>query len=103
MVVLGSVTEGLPALLIFAPILFPIAVHLGIDPIHFAVVFVVAMGLGLCLPPMGILAYFAAKILGTSIERAWRPMLIMLLVPLVCLLLLALFPWITLVVPNALH
>lgn len=53
-VVMGSVLEGLPAVIIFAPVLAPIAAAAGMDPTHFGVLIVAAIGLGLCLPPVGI-------------------------------------------------
>lgn len=53
-IVMGSVLEGLPAVIIFAPILAPIAAAAGMDPVQFGVLVVAAIGLGLCLPPVGI-------------------------------------------------
>lgn len=53
-VVMGSVLEGLPAVIIFAPVLGPVAAIAGIDPTHFGVLLVASIGLGLCLPPVGI-------------------------------------------------
>jgi C4-dicarboxylate transporter DctM subunit len=53
-VVMGSVLEGLPAVIIFAPVLAPIAAAAGMDPTHFGVLIVAAIGIGLCLPPVGI-------------------------------------------------
>ena len=53
LIVMGSVLEGAAALIIFGPLLMPVAVKLGIDPLHFGVVLVVAMGIGLFAPPLG--------------------------------------------------
>ena len=54
LIVMGSVLEGAAALIIFGPLLVPVAVKLGIDPLHFGVVLVVAMGIGLFAPPLGL-------------------------------------------------
>ena len=54
LIVMGSVLEGAAALIIFGPLLVPVAVKLGIDPLHFGVVLVIAMGIGLFAPPLGL-------------------------------------------------
>ncbi|MDQ2778900.1 MAG: TRAP transporter large permease subunit [Pseudomonadota bacterium] len=59
---LGCVLEGLPALLLLAPIMFPIARKLGIHDIHYAMVVVVAMNIGLMMPPIGVGFYVACRI-----------------------------------------
>ncbi len=60
--VLGSVLEGIPAIVVFAPLLFPIAKDLGIEPIHYAIMMVLSMSLGLFTPPLGIGFYQACAI-----------------------------------------
>ena len=64
-VALGSVLEGIPAIVLFGPLLFPIAAELGIDRIHFAIVAVLAMGIGLFAPPLGV-GYYAACAIGRA-------------------------------------
>jgi tripartite ATP-independent transporter DctM subunit len=54
LIVMGAVLEGLPALLVFAPLLMPIAITLGIDPVQYGLCLVVAMGIGAFLPPIGV-------------------------------------------------
>lgn len=61
-VVLGCVLEGLPAVLLLAPILFPIAKKLGIHDVHYAMVIVTAMNIGLMLPPVGVGFYVACRV-----------------------------------------
>ena len=58
-VILGSVLEGIPAMVLFGPLLFPIARELGIHEVHYAMVATLAMGLGLFAPPLGV-GYYAA-------------------------------------------
>jgi tripartite ATP-independent transporter DctM subunit len=62
-IVLGSVLEGIPAIVLFGPLLFPIARQFGIHEIHYSMIVILAMGLGLFAPPFG-LCYYAACIIG---------------------------------------
>jgi tripartite ATP-independent transporter DctM subunit len=86
--VLGCVLEGLPALVLMAPLMFPIAKAMGINDIHYAMVVVTAMNIGLMTPPIGIGFYLACKIGGVSPDEAigaiW-PYLVALLVGLVAI------------------
>jgi len=93
--VLGAVLEGIPAVVLFGPLLFPAARALGIHDVHYAVVVILAMGLGLFAPPFGIGFYSACAIGGVSPDEAtWRvwPYLGMLLVAVV---ICAVFPWLS--------
>src|SRR3546814_7052516 len=58
-IVLGSVLEGIPAMVLLGPLLFPIAEELGINDVHYAMVAILAMGIGLFAPPFGV-GYYAA-------------------------------------------
>ena len=81
-VVIGALLEGLPALLIFGPILFPISRALGIDPVHYGIVIVAAMGIAFFLPPVGVGLSIAAGIARVDIDdvsRAYVPYLVALL------------------------
>jgi tripartite ATP-independent transporter DctM subunit len=62
-IILGSILEGIPAIVLFGPMLFPIAKTLGIHPVHYAMVVVLSMGLGLFAPPFGV-GYYAACAIG---------------------------------------
>jgi tripartite ATP-independent transporter DctM subunit len=75
MVLLGSVLEGIPAMVLFGPLLFPIAQHEGINQVHYAVVLILAMGIGLFAPPFG-LGYYAASSIArinpdAGLRRIW--------------------------------
>lgn len=92
-VVLGSVLEGIPAMVLFAPLLFPVARVVGVHEVHYAMVVILAMGIGLFAPPFG-LGYYAACTIGrvhpdTALRRIW-PYLGALLAG---LLLVAFVPW----------
>src|SRR5487761_2155544 len=60
--VLGSVLEGIPAIVLFGPLLFPVARVLGVNEVHYAMVVILAMGLGLFAPPFGVGFYIACAI-----------------------------------------
>jgi tripartite ATP-independent transporter DctM subunit len=72
-IVLGSVLEGIPAIVVFGPLLFPIAKQLGIHDVHYSMVVVLAMGIGLFAPPFGVGYYAACAISGVSPSRGMRP------------------------------
>ena len=94
-IVLGSVLEGVPAIVLFGPLLFPIAIAAGINPVHYAMVAVFAMGLGLFTPPFGVGFYLACAIGRVSPDVAIRAVWPHLAALLVALLLITLIPWIS--------
>ena len=96
LVVMGSVLEGAAALIIFGPLLVPVAARLGIAPLHYGVVLVIAMGIGLFAPPLGLGLYGACLIGGVPIEVTIRPMMRYLGLLTLCLLVIAFVPGITL-------
>jgi TRAP-type C4-dicarboxylate transport system permease large subunit len=100
MIVFGAILEGAPALIIFGPLLTPIAQQLGINPLHFGTVAVVAMGLGLFAPPVGLGLFATCAITGTKVEQVARPMLKYLAVLSVVLVLLVLVPGFSLWLPS---
>jgi tripartite ATP-independent transporter DctM subunit len=101
LIVMGSMLEGAAALIIFGPLLVPVAVQLGIPSLHFGVVLVIAMGIGLFAPPLGLGLYGACLIGGVAIEETVRPMLLYLGLLLLCLLVIAFVPAIALWIPQA--
>jgi tripartite ATP-independent transporter DctM subunit len=102
LVVLGSLLEGLPALLILAPLLLPIATQLGISDLHYGIVLLIAMGIGAFLPPLGVGFYIACAIARAPMGRSTRAMVPYVAVLLVGLLLVTFVPWFTLSLPRAL-
>jgi len=100
MVVFGAVLEGAPALIIFGPLLVPIAVQVGINPLHFGTVAVIAMGLGLFSPPFGLGLFATCAMTGTRVEDVSRRMLKYLLLLAVMLILIVLVPSISLWLPR---
>ena len=92
-IVLGSVLEGIPAMVLFGPLLFPIAKQIGVNEVHYAIVIILAMGIGLFAPPFG-LGYYTACTIGKvhpdlALRRIWPYLGVLTLT----LLLLAAVPW----------
>jgi tripartite ATP-independent transporter DctM subunit len=103
LIVVGSVLEGLPALIILAPLLLPIAGGIGLSELHYGIVLLIAMGIGAFLPPAGVGFYVACAIMGTDIETASRAMMPYLVVLIIALLIVAFVPWFTVFLPHALN
>jgi tripartite ATP-independent transporter DctM subunit len=101
LVVAGSLLEGLPALNVLAPLLLPVATQIGISPLHYGIVLVIAMGIGAFMPPAGVGFYVCCAIQRTEVELASRAMLPYLAVLIVGLLVVAFVPALTLVLPHA--
>jgi len=102
LIVLGSILEGLPALLILAPLLLPIAIELGVNQLHFGIVLLIAMAIGAFTPPFGVGFYIVCAVLGTTVERSTKAMLPYFAVLCVGLVVVGLVPWFTVVLPTAL-
>jgi TRAP-type C4-dicarboxylate transport system permease large subunit len=102
LIVMGSVLEGAAALIIFGPMLVPVATQLGIAPLHFGVVLVVAMGIGLFAPPLGLGLYGACLVGNVPIEQTVKPVAGYLGLLTVVLLILAFVPSLTLWLPTML-
>jgi TRAP-type C4-dicarboxylate transport system permease large subunit len=94
-VVLGSVLEGIPAIVLFGPLLFPIARQLGVHEVHYAMVVVLSMGLGLFAPPLGVGYYAACAIGRVNPDDGIRPILGYLLALLLGTMVVAAVPWIS--------
>jgi tripartite ATP-independent transporter DctM subunit len=101
LIVVGSLLEGLPALIILAPLLLPIAGQIGLSELHYGIVLLIAMGIGAFLPPAGVGFYIACSIMRTDIESASRAMMPYLVVLIIGLLIVAFVPWFTIFLPNA--
>jgi tripartite ATP-independent transporter DctM subunit len=102
LIVMGSVLEGAAALIIFGPLLMPVAMQLGVDPLHFGVVLVFGMGIGLFAPPLGLGLYGACLIGKVPIEETVKPILGYLGLLFLCLLVIAFVPSISTALPHAL-
>ena len=98
----GVFLEGLPALIILMPILLPVAERMGVDPLHFGILAIGTVGVGIFLPPIGIGLLLSAAIAGASLGSVSRVFTPYLLVLIASLIVIALFPSITLILPRLL-
>ena len=101
MIVIGFVLEGFPAILISAPILLPVAERMGIDPLQYGILLVMAVGIGVFLPPVGIGYYVACAIGEAPTNKTMRPCLAYNVWLVLGLIVVMLVPAITLWVPHA--
>jgi len=97
----GNFMEPTSVVLILTPIIFPIAMEMGIDPIHLGVLMVVNMQIGLVTPPVGLNLFVTAGVAKMSLEDTVRASLPWLGVLLIVLMLITYIPWFSLVLPNA--
>jgi tripartite ATP-independent transporter DctM subunit len=101
MVVMGSILEGLPSLLIFGPMLLHLANNYHIAPMHFGIVIIIAMGIGTFIPPFGVCYFVTCSVMETSVEKVTPRFLPYLAVLIVGLVVIAAFPAISLSLPHA--
>ena len=94
-VVLGSVLEGIPAIVLFGPLMFPIARAVGVHEVHYAMVVVLAMGIGLFAPPFGVGYYAACAISRVHPDLGLRPMAGYALALFLGTLVIAAIPWLS--------
>jgi C4-dicarboxylate transporter, DctM subunit len=98
---IGMVLEGLPAAVVLVPVVFPIAVRLGIQPIHFDIVLVAAVGIGLFLPPMGVGLLVALRFARVSVGRHAKAYVPYMLALFIGLLLIICIPELSLFLPRS--
>jgi len=94
-IILGSVLEGIPAIVLFGPLLFPIARQVGVHEVHYAMVVILAMGIGLFAPPFGVGYYAACAISRIHPDEGIKPMLGYMLALLIGTIVIAVVPWIS--------
>ena len=99
----GNFMDPSSIILIMAPIFFPAAVQLGINPVHFGILIDVNMEVGLCHPPVGLNLYVASGISRLGITELTKAVLPWLATMIVFLVIVTYWPWLTLVVPQAMN
>jgi C4-dicarboxylate transporter DctM subunit len=102
MLVLGAVLDGLPAMIMLVPVLLPMATQFHVDPLHFGIVLIANIGVGLFLPPVGLGLIVAAAIGRVSVSEVAPVLLPYLATMMATVLLITFWPWLTLIVPNVL-
>ncbi len=100
LLVVGMFVETSAAILLLAPILTPIAVIYGIDPVHFGVVMVVNLAIGMFTPPLGVTLFAASQVANIQVEKVVKSTLIPLITLICCLVVITIFPSITLMWVN---
>lgn len=100
---LGTIIDPGPAILVLAPILQPIAATFGIDPVHFGLIVVMNLALGMITPPIGVNLFAACQVGNVSIERIMPALVPFLLVIICCLIAVTFLPWITLGLRDAVY
>ena len=100
LLIAGNFMEPVAIILILAPVMLPVALQLGIDPIHLGIIFIVNMEIGMVTPPVGLNLFVTSGITGMSILEVVRASLPWLGILLLFLVLVTYVPWLSLVLPN---
>ena len=102
LLMVGTFMDMTPAVLIFTPIFLPIVSAMGVDPIHFGIIMVLNLSVGLCTPPVGSVLFIGCSVAGLSIDKVIKPMLPMFVAMLLVLMLVTYIPDISLWLPKSL-
>ena len=102
LLVAGNFMEPSAIILIMAPIFFPIAVELGIDPIHFGIIMVVNMEIGLITPPVGLNLFVSSAVTGMPVTKTIKAAMPWLLILLTFLMVITYVPIVSLGLPELL-
>lgn len=96
----GVFMDMTPAVLIFTPIFLPIVMNMGVDPVHFGIIMVLNLSVGLCTPPVGSVLFIGCSVSGVKIEKVIKPLLPMFIVMIISLLLVTYIPKLSLWLPE---
>ncbi len=96
----GMILDGLPAILIFFPILYPIALALGIHPLHFGVLVIAVVGISIVAPPIGLCLVIICSLAKINLTDTIRPLIPYILILVGDLIVIAFWPWLILFLPN---
>jgi tripartite ATP-independent transporter DctM subunit len=100
LLIVGIFMDMTPAVLIFTPIFLPIVTALGMDPIHFGIVMILNLCIGLCTPPVGSVLFVGVGIANTTIEKVIKPLFPLFVAMIVALFLITYFPLLSLWLPH---
>ena len=101
--IIGMFIETSAAIIVLAPILAPVAVHFGIDPVHFGLIMVVNLALGMITPPFGVNLFAACTVARISLDRIIKYLVPFVLVILACLMVITYVPWISLALRDLVY
>ena len=102
LLLVGVFMDMTPAVLIFTPIFLPIVTAMGVDPIHFGIIMVLNLSVGLCTPPVGSVLFIGCSVAGLSIDKVIKPLVPMFIAMVIVLLLVTYVPEISLWLPQSL-
>lgn len=100
LLLIGIFMDITPAILIFTPIFLPVVESIGISPVHFGIIMVMNLCIGLCTPPVGNLLFVGASVAGIPIQKVMRPMLKLYVVLLIALIITTMFPSLSTWLPS---
>ena len=101
LLIVGCFMDTTPAMMVLPPILLPIALSIGMNPIHFGVIMVVNLAIGFITPPLGINLFVAARVGREPLETVTSGIMRFMVVMLICLMLITFIPAISMLIPNA--
>lgn len=96
----GIFMDMTPAILIFTPIFLPIVTKLGLDPVHFGIMMVLNLSIGLCTPPVGSVLFVGVGVANTTIEKVIKPLIPLYIAMIVALFIITYFPILSMWLPN---
>jgi tripartite ATP-independent transporter DctM subunit len=99
-ILFGALLEGLPALIVFVPVMYPIAAQFGIDPLHYGILIIASIGIGVFLPPIGVGLFIACAIARLNIVESAKYMAPYIIMLVLGLLIVTYVPWFTLILPR---
>lgn len=100
LLIIGTFMDMTPAVLIFTPIFLPVVVALGMDPVHFGIVLVLNLCIGLCTPPVGTILFVGSGVANVSVSQVVKPLIPFLLIMVLVLLIITYIPQISMWLPS---
>ena len=100
LLIVGTFMDMTPAVLIFTPIFLPVVINLGMDPVHFGIVMIANLCIGLCTPPVGTCLFVACSVGKTTIARVVPPAIPFFIAMTIALLVITYLPWLSMWLPR---
>lgn len=100
LLIVGIFMDMTPAVLIFTPIFLPIVTELGVDPVHFGIIMIMNLCIGLCTPPVGSVLFIGVQVAGTTLEKVFGTLIPFFIAMILGLVVITLWPGLTLWLPK---
>ena len=101
LLIVGAFLDITPAILIFTPIFLPVVMEMGMSPLHFGIMLVLNLSIGLCTPPVGSVLFVGCAVAGTTIQKLIKPLVMLYAALIVALLLVTYVPFLSEGLPRA--